>query len=81
MDSWNESLETQRACYLSTGKRTDQLVGEGQVVDIPQRWSVSELAALKEFERTMQDEVIREVERVLRMRARLAQESRKWIMF
>ena len=66
---------------LSTGKRTDQLVGEGQVVDIPQRWSVSELAALKEFERTMQHEVIPEVERVLRMRARLAQESRKWIMF
>lgn len=65
---------------LATGKRTDQLIGEGQIVDIPQRWSVSELEALKEFERTMRDEVIPEVERVLRMRARRAQESRHWII-
>jgi len=66
---------------LATGKRTDQLVGEGQIVDIPQRWSVPELEALKEFERTMRDEVIPEIERVMRMRARRAQESRQWIMF
>jgi hypothetical protein len=50
-------------------------------IELPQRWSVSELAALKEFERTMQDEVIPEIERVMRMRARLAQKSRHWVLF
>lgn len=66
---------------LATGKRTDQLVGEGQVVDIPQRWFVSELEALKEFERTMREETIPEIERVLRMRERRWQKAKHWLLF
>ena len=66
---------------LSSGKRTDQLIGEGQVIDVPQRLTSTELESLREFERAMRDEVIPEIERVMRMRARLAQESRHWILF
>jgi hypothetical protein len=66
---------------LATGRRTDQLVGDGQTVDIDTApLTPAQTAALREFERTMRDEVIPEVERVLRMRARRAQESRQWII-
>ena len=39
-----------------------------------------QIAAIREFERVMNEEVIPEIERVMRMRARMAQESRKWIV-
>jgi hypothetical protein len=66
---------------LATGRRTDQLVGDGQTVDIETvPLTPAQTAALREFERTMRDEVIPEIERVLRRRARLAQESGKWII-
>jgi len=39
-----------------------------------------QLAAVREFERAMREEVIPEIERVMRMRARRAQESRRWIV-
>lgn len=67
---------------LSTGRRTDQWVGDGQRVDI--YWELltfSQLMAIKEFERTMKEEVIPEIERVMRIRAKRAQESRNWILF
>ena len=66
---------------LATGRRTDQWVGDGQTVDV--YWeplTASQLAAVREFERTMREETIPEIERVMRMRARRAQESRNWIM-
>lgn len=44
------------------------------------RLTEEQLLACKEFERTMVEEVIPEIERVMRMRAELAQESRKWIV-
>jgi len=66
---------------LATGRRADQLVGDGQTVDIETiPLTPAQTAALWEFERTMRDEVIPEIERVLRRRARLAQESRQWII-
>jgi hypothetical protein len=49
---------------LATGHRTDQLVGDGQTVDV--YWeplTASQLAAVREFQRTMRDEVIPEIER------------------
>jgi hypothetical protein len=45
------------------------------------KWTEEQLAAFREYERAMRDEVIPEIERVMRMRARLAQESRKWILY
>jgi len=39
-----------------------------------------EKAAVLEFERTMKEEVIPEIERILRMRAERAQESRRWLI-
>jgi hypothetical protein len=66
---------------LATGRRTDQWVGDGQVVDV--YWeplTASQLASVREFERTMREETIPEIERVMRMRARRAQESRSWII-
>jgi hypothetical protein len=66
---------------LATGRRTDQLVGDGQTVDIDTvPLTPAQTIVLQEFERTMKDEVIPEIERVLRRRARLAQESRRWII-
>jgi hypothetical protein len=66
---------------LATGRRTDQWVGDGQRVDVMWTPLTSEqLLAVKEFERTMREETIPEIERVMRMRARLAQRSRQWIV-
>jgi hypothetical protein len=39
-----------------------------------------QLKAVREFERAMKEEVIPEIERVMKMRAKLAQESRLWIV-
>lgn len=66
---------------LSTGVRTDQIVGEGQCIDI--QWTpltAHQLKAVREFEREMREEVIPEIERVMRMRAEKAQESRQWLI-
>jgi len=66
---------------LATGRRTDQWVGDGQRVDV--YWeplTAKQLAAVREFERTMKEEVTPEIERVMRERAKLAQESRRWIV-
>ena len=66
---------------LSTGRRTDQWIGDGQRVDV--YWeplTEAQLKAVREFERTMKEEVIPEIERVMRMRAERAQESRHWII-
>lgn len=66
---------------LATGRRrTDQFIGDGQTVDVPQ-WTPAELAAFREFERSMREEVIPEVERILRMRAKRAQESQHWLLY
>jgi hypothetical protein len=66
---------------LATGRRTDQWVGDGQRVDVYyEPLTASQLAAVREFERTMKEEVIPEIESVMRRRAELAQESRKWIV-
>ena len=66
---------------LATGRRTDQWVGDGQIVDVYyEPLTATQLAAVKEFERTMKEETIPEIERVVRMRARCAQESRNWII-
>ena len=53
---------------------------EGQVIDVRQRFNAVWTEALHEFERTMREEVIPEIEHVMRMRAERAQESRKWIV-
>ena len=48
--------------------------------EIPHEWTkltAKQLTAVREFERTMKEEVIPEIERVLQMRARRAQESRQ----
>jgi hypothetical protein len=66
---------------LSTGRRTDQWIGDGQRVDV--YWeplTEAQLKAVREFERTMKEEVIPEIERVMRMRAQLTQESRRWLI-
>ena len=69
------------AVNLATGRRTDQWIGDGQKVDVYyEPLTASQLAAVKEFERTMQEQVIPEIELVMRRRARLAQESRRWIV-
>jgi hypothetical protein len=66
---------------LATGRRTDQWVGDGQVVDVYyEPLTAKQLAAVREFQRTMQEEVIPEIERVMRMRAERAQESRHWLI-
>jgi hypothetical protein len=66
---------------LATGRRTDQWVGDGQVVDVYyEPLTAAQLLAVKEFERTMKEEVIPEIERVMRMRAQRAQESRHWLI-
>ncbi len=66
---------------LSTGERTDQIIGDGQRVDI--HWTPltdEQLKTVRAFEREMQEEVIPEIERVVRMRAKRAQESRQWLI-
>ena len=66
---------------LATGRRTDQWVGDGQVVDVYYvPLTATQIAAIKEFERTMEEETIPEIERVMLMRARRARESRNWII-
>ena len=45
-----------------------------------QKLTKKQLKAVKEFEKEMQDNVIPEIERVMLKRAKLAQESRKWIV-
>jgi hypothetical protein len=72
-------LKRNTSVNLATGERTDQLVGEGQTVDVP-HWTEKQLAAFREFERAMREEVIPEIDRVMRMRAERAQESRQWII-
>jgi hypothetical protein len=42
---------------LATGKRTDQLIGEGQIVDIPQRWSISEKEAVEQLEEKYEEKI------------------------
>jgi hypothetical protein len=54
---------------LHTGERTDQLIGDGQRVDV-QQWTPAQLAAIREYERAMKEEVIPDIERVMRMRER-----------
>jgi hypothetical protein len=44
------------------------------------RLTAEEERAVLEFQRTMREEVIPEIERVLRMRAERAQESRHWLV-
>jgi hypothetical protein len=39
------------------------------------------MVAVLEFQRTMEEEVIPEIFRVMKRRAELAQESRRWIVF
>jgi hypothetical protein len=66
---------------LATGRRTDRWVGDGQRVDIT--WTpltTEQLKAVKEFERTMREETIPDIERVIRIRAHAAQRSRQWIV-
>jgi hypothetical protein len=56
-------------------------VGDGQTVDV--YWeplTATQLAAVREFQRTMEEEVIPEIERVMKMRAERAQESRHWLI-
>ena len=66
---------------LATGRRTDQWIGDGQVVDVYyEPLTAAQLAVVKEFERTMKEETIPEIERVMRMRAHRAQKSRNWII-
>jgi len=67
---------------LATGERFDRIVGEGENFEVPQQspLTVKQLRALREFERTMREEVIPDIVRTMRMRARMAQLSRRWIV-
>lgn len=64
---------------LSTGQRTDLIVGDGQIVALRQL-SAEELACVRSFERAMREEVIPEIVRVMRRRAELADENRHRII-
>jgi hypothetical protein len=65
---------------IHTGERTDQLVGNGQVVDIP-RWTQERLGAILGYEQTMREKTIPEIVRTVRMRQRLAAQSRRRVIY
>jgi hypothetical protein len=66
---------------LHTGRRTDTIVGNGQRIDVFQGFTPEQTAAIREYERTMHEETIPEIERVMRRRARDAQWSKQQIIY
>jgi len=68
---------------LSTGERFQRVVGNGEsrMESLGRPLNAQEQAAIKAFEREMQDKVIPAIERTIRRRAEAAAENRHKILF
>lgn len=64
---------------LATGERFDTVIGNGERIEVPQQspFTPEQLACFRDYEREMHERVIPEIERVMRMRHRLAEWSRR----